>query len=118
MFSALEPLPMVNRIIDEVRRVSRRPILTEIDAAQHEIPSDGDSPLELAIAARTFESYRAAIETLRTKDRELIVARVELQWPFRDIARRFGFATTEGARIAVSRALKKLMAQMNVGPAS
>jgi DNA-directed RNA polymerase specialized sigma24 family protein len=116
MFSALEPLPMVNRIIDEVRRVSRRPILTEIDAAQHEIPSDGDSPLELA--ARTFESYRAAIETLRTKDRELIAARVELQWPFRDIARRFGFATTEGARIAVSRALKKLMAQMNVGPAS
>jgi hypothetical protein len=41
---------------------------------------DRTSPLESAIAAEAYDRYRAALQNLQLKDRELIVARVEVQW--------------------------------------
>jgi len=99
---------VVHRIIDEVRKIRRRPEPVEIGTSDSDLPSHEQSPLEHAIAAETFERYRAALATLSVRDRELIVARVELLWPLRDIAERFGFATTDAARMAVTRALEKL----------
>jgi hypothetical protein len=39
----------------------------------------------------------------------MIVARIEAQWNLSEIARRFGMRTTDGARMAVTRALRRLV---------
>ena len=46
-------------------------------------------------------------------DREMVVARVEVQWTIQEIAHRFGMASIDAARVAVSRSLKRLTAQLS-----
>jgi DNA-directed RNA polymerase specialized sigma24 family protein len=48
------------------------------------------------------------LNALAPRDRELIVARIEAEWSFAEIAQRFGSGTPDAARMAVSRALKRL----------
>jgi DNA-directed RNA polymerase specialized sigma24 family protein len=48
------------------------------------------------------------LSRLSAKDREMIVARIEVQWSLPEIAHRFGMRTVDAARMAVSRAVKKL----------
>jgi hypothetical protein len=43
----------------------------------------------------------------------MVVARVEVQWSIAEIAHRFGMASIDAARVAVSRSLKRLSAQFN-----
>ena len=102
---------VTNRIIDEVRRVSRRqPTPIEVEG---DMPSNDDSPLEIAIAAETYDRYRAALATLKTREREIVVARVEMQWRNEAIKQRFGFPTADAARVAVARALRRLSEEMH-----
>jgi DNA-directed RNA polymerase specialized sigma24 family protein len=75
-----------------------------------EPPSDITSPLELVIREEGYERYRRALDKLRPRDREMIVARVEVQWTIQEIAHRFGMASIDAARVAVSRSLKRLTA--------
>ena len=80
---------VINRIRDEVRRVTRHPAAGGA-AAEH--PSDATSPLEAAIEAESYERYRQALRALKPRDREIVVARVEVQWSLAEIAQRFGHA--------------------------
>ena len=96
---------VINRIRDEVRRISRRPPPVELP---EDHPSDCTSPLEAAIQAETYQRYRHALTHLTSKDREMIVARVEVQWSLSEIAQRFGMPTVDAARMAVMRALRRL----------
>lgn len=105
---------VVNRIIDEVRRVSRHPVPSELDA---DTPSDDSSPLDLAIAAETYDRFRAALALLTSREREVVVARVEMQWSLADIAQRLGFPTVDAARMAVTRAQRRLAAEMQASRA-
>ncbi|MGH9254803.1 MAG: RNA polymerase sigma factor [Vicinamibacterales bacterium] len=100
---------VINRIRDEVRRVTRHPAAEELPA---EHPSDGTSPLEAAIQAESYERYRRALGELKPRDREMVVARVEVQWSLAEIAQQFGMRTADAARMAVSRALKRLSRHM------
>ena len=100
---------VINRIRDEVRRVTRRPAALELPPDH---PGDATSPLESAIQAESYERYRKALETLNPRHRELIVARVEMQWSLTEIAQRLGIKTVDAARMAVSRALKRLSSEM------
>jgi len=102
-------LSVINRIRDEVRRVVRRPAAAPLT---DEHPSDATSPLESAIEAESYERYRRALDELKPRDREMVVARVEVQWSLTEIAQRFGLPSVDAARMAVSRALKRLSAQM------
>ena len=102
-------MSVINRIRDEIRRVGRRPEAVELTV---EPPSDDTSPLEAVIREEAYERYRAALERLRTRDREMVVARVEVQWSIPEIAQRFGMASVDAARVAVSRSLKRLTAQL------
>lgn len=102
-------LSVVNRIRDEVRRITRHPAAVELPA---EHPGDATSPLESAILTESYERYRQALGSLRPRDREIVVARVEVQWSLAEIARRFRLRTADAARMAVSRALRRLSAQM------
>ena len=96
---------VINRIRDEVRRVSRQPAPVELS---EEPPSDLTSPLEGAIKSEAYERYRDALNELSPRDREMIVARVEAQWSVQQIAQKFGMRTSDAARMAVSRALRRL----------
>lgn len=96
---------VINRIRDEVRRIGRQPPPIELP---EDSPSDRTSPLEMAMRAEEYEYYREALTSLSPKDRELIVGRIELQWNLAEIAHRFGLHTADAARMAVSRALRRL----------
>jgi len=96
---------VLNRIRDEVRRIGRQPPPVELP---EDHPGDRTSPLELAIEAEDYERYRRALSTLTPRDRELIVARIEIQWTVAEISQRFGMRTLDAARMAVTRAVKRL----------
>src|SRR6185503_9130482 len=91
---------VINRIRDEVRKIGRHAPPTELP---EDHPSDRTSPLEAAIQSEAYERYRQALTKLEPKDRELIVARVEVQWTAPEIAQRVGIRTVQAAGIAVGR---------------
>ena len=102
---------VVNRIRDEIRRVGRRPESVEMAT---EPTSDATSPLEVAIRGEAYERYRSALTKMRPRDREMVVARVEMQWSVDQIAQRFMMTSLDAARVAISRSLKRLNALINV----
>ena len=96
---------VINRIRDEVRRIGRRPPPSELP---EDLTSDDTSPLEAAVQAEAYQKYRDALAALPPRDRSIVVARIEAQWSFAEIAQRFGMRTPDAARMAVSRALRRL----------
>ncbi|MGH9160976.1 MAG: RNA polymerase sigma factor [Vicinamibacteraceae bacterium] len=104
-----------NRIRDVIRRARRRPAPAEISEEQ----LDGRaSPLEVAIGREAVERYEVALARLKPSDRELIVARVEMQYTFREMVGLLGKPSPDAARVAVSRALLRLARAMSSSPAS
>jgi RNA polymerase sigma-70 factor (ECF subfamily) len=97
---------VLNRIRDEVRRIARHPTSLELPA---EMPSDEPSPLERAVEAEMVSRYNQALTVLSPRDRQLVVARIEAQWTHDEIAKHFGMPTADAARMAVSRALRRLL---------
>ena len=100
---------IMNKIRDELRRVHRRPIPTELD---EDVRSSLASPLELAIGSEELEIFEAALEDLRDEDREPIIARVEWDLDYDEIAKALGKPSVAAAGIAVRRALVKLAEAM------
>jgi RNA polymerase sigma-70 factor (ECF subfamily) len=100
---------VMNRIRDEMRRFGRRGATAEIP---EDYASEDPSPLEQTLQNETYARYRAAMNELRPKERELVIARVEAQWTAPEIAEHFGFASADGARMAVNRAIQRLGATM------
>ncbi|MET0168272.1 MAG: sigma-70 family RNA polymerase sigma factor [Vicinamibacterales bacterium] len=97
---------VINRIRDEVRRIGRHP--TPVDLPE-DLASEIPSPLEEAVRAEAYDRYRAVLVQLSPRDREMVVARIEAQWNLGEIAQRFNMRTVDGARMAVTRALRRLM---------
>ena len=97
---------VINRIRDEVRRIGRHP--TPVDLPE-DLASEIPSPLEEAVRAEAYERYRAVLVQLSPRDRQMVVARIEAQWNLGEIAQRFNMRTVDGARMAVTRALRRLM---------
>lgn len=100
---------VINRIRDEVRRIGRHPTPAELP---EDLPSEMPSPLEEAVRAEAYDRYRAVLVQLSPRDREMVVARIEAQWNLGEIAQRFNMRTVDGARMAVTRALRRLMDRM------
>src|SRR4029077_7735181 len=78
---------ILNRIRDEVRRSKRSPVETALD---ENATDRGTSPLENAIGTEALERYEAALARLRPEDREAIVARVEMDGTYHDVAQALG----------------------------
>jgi RNA polymerase sigma-70 factor (ECF subfamily) len=103
---------VVNRIRDEVRRTKRSPLAAELDENQ----SDGHaSPLDEAIGQEAVDRYEAALARLRPEEREAIVARIEMDGSYQEVAQALGKPSADAARMAVSRALLRLAEEMNRG---
>lgn len=101
---------VLNRIRDEFRRFRRRPETVELDdALQDEAPS----PLETAIGRAALERYETALATLRPIDREAVIARLELGFTYEEVAALLGKPSANAARMAVERALVRLVNELS-----
>ena len=101
---------ITNHIRDEIRRISTRPSPAELgddhaDAAP--------SPLEEVIGREGVERYEAGLRALRPADREAIIARLELQQSYEEVALALGKPSADAARMAVKRAVKALISAMD-----
>jgi len=103
---------VINRIRDEMRRVGRRPAAVELPP---DFASDEPSPLDLALQNETYDRYRTALQQLKPRERELVIARIEAQWSPAEITGHFGFSSVDAARMAVNRAVQRLAALMPAG---
>jgi len=101
-----------NRLRDAVRRAIRRPPGQPISLDE---PARDPSPLERAVGRQLLSRYDDALQRLRESDRELVIARVELGLDYQDIASLCGRPSPAAVRIAVSRALVRLAAEMGHG---
>jgi RNA polymerase sigma-70 factor (ECF subfamily) len=81
---------LANRIRDEIRHPRRQPALVALSDAE---PDASTSPLERAIGAEAVQRYERALASLRDVDREAIVARIELQQSYEEIAVALGKPT-------------------------
>ncbi len=100
---------ILNRIRDEIRRHNRQPRRVELDLS---LRDNGASPLELAIGKDRLHRYEAALARLRPTDREAIVDRIELQYGYAELALALGKPTPDAARVAVTRAIARLIEEM------
>ena len=101
---------VINRIRDEARRVERRPVPQELGES---MPFDGASPLDIAIGRQGVSRYEAALRQLKESDREAIIGRIEMQHDYETLAGMLGKTTADAARIAVKRAIARLLDLMD-----
>ena len=99
-----------NHIRDEIRKVQSRPTPAEL-TDNH--PDSSPSPLEEVIGQEGVERYEAALSALRPADREAIIARLELQQSYEEIAIALGKPSADAARMTVARAIKALVKEMD-----
>lgn len=103
---------VMNRILDIVRQQRRRP--DQIDLPEH-LHDVRPSPLDQAIGSENAARYDAAIQRLKPADREAIIGRVELQYSYDELALVLNKPTAAAARVAVTRAMKRLADEMRHG---
>jgi RNA polymerase sigma factor (sigma-70 family) len=101
---------VLNRIRDEARRFTRRQPAAELTDS---FESHAASPLDIAIGREGVARYEAALQRLRPADREAIIGRLELQHDYQELAVILGKPNANAARVAVTRALARLMEQLN-----
>lgn len=101
---------VLNRIRDEARRFTRRPPAAELTDS---FESEAASPLDIAIGREGVARYEAALQRLRSGDREAIIGRLELQYDYQELAVILGKPNANAARVAVTRAIARLMEQLN-----
>lgn len=101
---------VLNRIRDEARRVARRPAPAELDDG---FAFEGASPLDIAIGREGVERYEAALQRLRPADREAVIGRLELQHDYQQLAVMLGKPSANAARVSVTRALGRLLEEMD-----
>jgi RNA polymerase sigma-70 factor (ECF subfamily) len=109
-FQAYLRQAVLNRIRDEARRVARHPAPAELNDVH---PSSGASPLEIVIGREGVARYEAALQRLRPADREAIIGRLELQHSYEQLAVILGKPSADAARVAVTRAVARLLEQLN-----
>jgi RNA polymerase sigma-70 factor (ECF subfamily) len=111
-FQAYLRQAVMNRIRDELRKFARRPSAA---VADERLPSEEPSPLESAIGTEAFERYEEALGRLRDIEREAIVARVEMECTYEEMAAMLDLPSADAARKTAQRALVKLAHEMNTG---
>lgn len=100
---------LMNRIRDLVRQAARRP---EHVALPDQLADPSVSPLEQSIGSQNLERYERALQRLSAGDREAVIARLELQYSYEELAVVLDKPTADAARVAVTRAVKRLAREM------
>jgi RNA polymerase sigma-70 factor (ECF subfamily) len=66
----------------------------------------------VAIGREGMNRYEAALARLNPGDREAIIARMELQQSYEEVALALGKPNANAARVAVRRAIERLLREM------
>ncbi|MEM9291895.1 MAG: sigma-70 family RNA polymerase sigma factor [Acidobacteriota bacterium] len=99
-----------NRIQDEIRRRHREPLRQHLrEETVSSLIGEELSPLKEAIGQELQMHYEEALKTLRPRDQEAIVARLELRLPYEEIASALGKSSADAARMVVVRAMARLV---------
>ena len=104
-----------NRIRMEFRRKQSRPARTDLDPEHEDFSA---SPLEQAVGREAVERYERALARLKPEDREAVIAKMELDCSYAELARALGKPSADAARMAVGRALMRLAEEMKREPRS
>jgi len=108
-FQAYLRQALLNRIRDEIRRAERHPAADPLD---RESPTPMPSPLEQAIGSEALQRYDAALQRLKSDDRNAIILRIELGLSHAELAEALGKPSVAAAHMAVSRAMVRLAQEM------
>jgi RNA polymerase sigma-70 factor (ECF subfamily) len=108
-FQAYLRRAIINKIRNEMRRTSRRPV---IEAMTGEELGGDPSPLDIAAGREISSRYREALARLSEDDQEAIVARVEMGCSYAEVADLVGKSSEDSARMALGRALLRLAKEM------
>jgi RNA polymerase sigma-70 factor, ECF subfamily len=100
---------VMNRIRDVIRQDRRRPQQTEFP---ERLVSPEMSPLELAIGSENLKDYEVALQRLKPTEREAIICRIELQYSYPELAIVLDKPSPAAARMAVTRAMKRLVNEL------
>ena len=100
---------VINRLRDELRRQSHRPVGLQ---APEWVRAAEPSPLDRAIGAETVARYERALDRLRPGEKECLVARLELGFSFEELAEWTHRRSADAARKATERALVRLVEEM------
>jgi RNA polymerase sigma-70 factor (ECF subfamily) len=104
-FQAYVRSAVLNRIRDHIRYVSRRP---GPDGIPEDLVDPGPSPLELAMGAEVVARYERALARLTPDEQQLLHLRLELDYDYGEIASMTERPSRDAARMAVTRALRRL----------
>jgi RNA polymerase sigma-70 factor (ECF subfamily) len=99
-------------VVNRVRKLIRDQRGDKLELDSGIFAPEQTSPLEQVIGREALERYERALERLRPEDREAIHLKVELDLPYEEITRALGKPTITAARMAVSRALARLVREM------
>jgi RNA polymerase sigma-70 factor, ECF subfamily len=103
---------LTNRIRAEYRRSRRHPMPVALESTHEDTAS---SPAEQAASNEAVARYRQALSKLKADERHAIVARMESDCGYSELARLLGKPSPDAARMFVTRALRRLVEEMNVG---
>lgn len=98
-----------HRIVDEIRRVVRRP---QPDRSLPEQPAVGASPFQELAGQEMLSFYEESLARLSEADRGAIVGRIEMEMSYDALAKALGKSSPDAARMAVARALIRLAKEM------
>jgi len=103
---------VLNRIRDLARRHRRLPDQTDLP---EDLADEHTSPLDRAIGSENMARYETALQRLAPADREAIIGRLELQHSYEVLAIALDKPSAPAARMAVTRAMKRLADEMRHG---
>jgi RNA polymerase sigma-70 factor (ECF subfamily) len=109
-FQAYLRQAVLNRVRNELRRKSRQPPATDLEAVDVE---SVESPLEHAIGREAVQRYEQALQRLHAEEQEAIIGRVEMGYTFEELADLLRKPTADAARKTAHRALVRLAEEMN-----
>ena len=103
---------LINKVRDQIRSVQRKPAAAPLPFDE---PARDPSPLEQAIGQEALERYESALARLKPDDSEAIILRIEMGYPYAEIAAALEKPSVAAAQMAVSRALVRLAQEMSRG---
>jgi RNA polymerase sigma factor (sigma-70 family) len=98
-----------NRLRDAVRQAQRKPAGAPLLDNER---SAEPSPLDLAVGSETLQRYEEALARLSPSDRELLIAKIEMNLSYPEMAEVLERPSQGALRVAVSRALVRLAREM------
>ena len=107
-----------NQLRDHGRRHVRRGAPDPL-ASQTSLHPAGNSPagLDVSIENEEAERFDSALERVPERERTAVTMRLELELPYEQIAAELEYASTDAARMAIKRTLRRIAEDMSRGNA-